>query len=55
MLTCRRTIEEPDKEALAGYPDDVLEDVGCAKTKPKDRFYSEVKKEGGARDIPPPS
>ena len=53
MLTCIRTIEEPDKEALAAYDDATLEDVGCAKSKPRDRFYYEVKNEGSARDIPP--
>jgi len=45
MTSCIRTKEEVDKEALAAYPDSVIEAVGCRRTKPKDKFYYEVKKE----------
>lgn len=45
MTSCIRTKEEIDKEALAAYRDDVIEAVGCKRTKPKDKFYYEVKKE----------
>jgi phage host-nuclease inhibitor protein Gam len=55
MLSCIRTIEEADKEALAAYDDETLEAVGCQRTKPKDRFYYDVKREGTARDVPPRS
>ncbi|HWP58982.1 MAG TPA: host-nuclease inhibitor Gam family protein [Candidatus Acidoferrales bacterium] len=45
MHTCIRIIEEVDKEALANYEDEVLLDVGCERTKPKDKFYYEIKRE----------
>jgi phage host-nuclease inhibitor protein Gam len=45
MHTCIRTVEEVDKEALANYDDEVLLDVGCERTKPKDKFFYEVKRE----------
>lgn len=45
MASCIRTLEEPDKEALAAYADDVLLEVGCERTKPKDRFWYECKSE----------
>ena len=45
MHTCIRTFEEVDKKALANYDDDTLVDVGCERTKPKDRFWYEVKRE----------
>jgi hypothetical protein len=45
MHTCIRTVEQVDKEALANYDDEVLLDVGCARTKPKDKFWYEVKRE----------
>jgi phage host-nuclease inhibitor protein Gam len=45
MQTCIRTIEEVDKKALANYDDETLADIGCKRTKPKDKFYYEVKKE----------
>jgi phage host-nuclease inhibitor protein Gam len=53
LLTCIRVTEEPDKEKLAAYDDETLEAVGCAKTKPKDKFYYDVKREGTARDVAP--
>jgi len=43
MASCIRTIEEVDKEALANYDDDVIATVGCARTKPKDKFWYETK------------
>ncbi len=45
MHTCIRTTEEPDKEALAAYADDVLVELGCERTKPKDKFWYELKRE----------
>ena len=39
------TVEEVDKEALANYDDDALLDVGCERTKPKDKFWLGCKKE----------
>ena len=45
MHTCIRTVEEVDKEALANYDDEALLDVGCERTKPKDKFWYEVKRE----------
>lgn len=45
MFTCIRTIKEVDKEALANYDDETLVEVGCARTKPKDKFWYETKKE----------
>ena len=45
MESCIRTIEEVDKEALANYDDEVIAAVGCARTKPKDRFWYECKTE----------
>ena len=49
MHTCIRTVEEVDKEALANYDDETLLDVGCERTKPKDKFWYECKKEEIAR------
>jgi hypothetical protein len=45
MHTCIRTVEEVDKEKLASYDVEVLLDVGCERTKPKDKFWYEVKRE----------
>ena len=45
MHTCIRTIEEPDKEALAAYDDETLAGLGCERTKPEDRFWYECKNE----------
>jgi hypothetical protein len=33
------------REALANSGDDVLIDVGCERTKPKDKFWYECKRE----------
>ena len=45
MHTCIRTVEEVDKEKLASYDDAALLEVGCERTKPKDKFWYECKKE----------
>ena len=37
--TCIRTIEEVDKEAHANYDDEMLLDVGCERTMPKDNVW----------------
>lgn len=45
MLTCIRTVEKVNKANLAAYDDDAILDVGCERTKPKDKFWWECKKE----------
>jgi phage host-nuclease inhibitor protein Gam len=45
LTSCIRVIEEVDKEALANYDDATIAAVGCKRTKPKDRFWYETKKE----------
>ena len=45
MATCIRVVEEVDKEALANYDDDMIAAVGCARTKPKDKFWYKCKAE----------
>ena len=45
MLTCIRTVEKVNKEKLASYDDAMLLDVGCERTKPKDKFWFECKHE----------
>lgn len=40
-----RVKEEVDKEALASWSDEDLEKIGCKRTKPKDSFWCEPKRE----------
>lgn len=45
MGQCIRTVEEVDKEALAAYTDEQLDLVGCKRTKPKEKFWYEPRRE----------
>lgn len=45
MLTCIRTKEEIDKEALENYSDEIIAAVGCERKQGKDKFYYELKRE----------
>lgn len=45
LTHCVRTIEEVDKEQLANYGDEVLAKIGCARTKPKESFWCEPRRE----------
>ncbi|GEM_PF-4764688 len=44
MTDCIRTTEEPNLERLWNYDDERLAEVGCRRTKPKEKFYYELKK-----------
>ena len=45
LTDCIRTTEEVDKEQLANYGDEVLKKVGCWRTKPREKFWYEPKRE----------
>jgi phage host-nuclease inhibitor protein Gam len=44
LFDCIRLTEEPDLLQLANYDDEQLEAVGLKRTKPKDKFFYELKK-----------
>jgi phage host-nuclease inhibitor protein Gam len=44
LFDCVRIVEEPDLLKLANYSDEQLEAVGLKRTKPKDKFFYELKK-----------